>query len=485
MQQATRVVANGLLANKKPARIARDVAAMIKAVGVSRGRALANFMVVKAYNCALLDMFRRQGVTHVGVMAERIRVKRGAHGLTRDADVDLSTVEVLTAGDDDVCPTCEEISNDGPYALDDAEGLIPAHLNCVLPGAIVEGQVLASLKSWYSGPAIEISTRGGKRLSVTGQHPVLTSLGPVVAQDICEGMKLLCKSEDFRGSSVGFNDYYSPPLIEEIFDALRVQGCCLVPPSSDDLHGDARLINGDVDIVAVDWRLLRYIQFQFAKRGSKLILPFTNMGHVELLRLAAVKQLLSRRFASFGSFPSSGALTSDRPATFFLDQPPFKILSFGSGSQFDTPFHETFAKYPSSYSSLIRKVFHRSSGQVTIDKLTKLSSLKNNLGSSGISKYVLEQAVNFSSRYAQFFSDLMTRQPLLIEMDDVVSVRSFNYVGHVYDLQTSVGYMIAQKILLCNCRCAFVPAEDLRFAPVRDAFDPDEPRDEHGEESDE
>jgi hypothetical protein len=39
-------------------------------------------------------------------------------------------VEVLTAGDDNVCPICEDISDDGPYTLDEAEDLIPAHPHC-------------------------------------------------------------------------------------------------------------------------------------------------------------------------------------------------------------------------------------------------------------------------------------------------------------------------------------------------------------------
>lgn len=39
-------------------------------------------------------------------------------------------VNVLTAGDDKVCQTCEDIAADGPYELDEARGLIPAHPNC-------------------------------------------------------------------------------------------------------------------------------------------------------------------------------------------------------------------------------------------------------------------------------------------------------------------------------------------------------------------
>jgi len=39
-------------------------------------------------------------------------------------------VNVLTAGDDRVCQDCEDIAADGPYELDEARALIPAHPNC-------------------------------------------------------------------------------------------------------------------------------------------------------------------------------------------------------------------------------------------------------------------------------------------------------------------------------------------------------------------
>ena len=39
-------------------------------------------------------------------------------------------VEVLTAGDEFVCQTCQDISDNGPYTLDEADGLIPAHPLC-------------------------------------------------------------------------------------------------------------------------------------------------------------------------------------------------------------------------------------------------------------------------------------------------------------------------------------------------------------------
>jgi hypothetical protein len=39
-------------------------------------------------------------------------------------------VNVQTAGDDRVCDECDELAADGPYSLDEADDLIPAHPNC-------------------------------------------------------------------------------------------------------------------------------------------------------------------------------------------------------------------------------------------------------------------------------------------------------------------------------------------------------------------
>ena len=43
---------------------------------------------------------------------------------------ELEEVNVLTAGDDRVCKICEDIAEDGPYLIDQARGLIPAHPRC-------------------------------------------------------------------------------------------------------------------------------------------------------------------------------------------------------------------------------------------------------------------------------------------------------------------------------------------------------------------
>lgn len=39
-------------------------------------------------------------------------------------------VNVLTAGDDKVCVVCQGLADDGPYELDEAQNILPAHPNC-------------------------------------------------------------------------------------------------------------------------------------------------------------------------------------------------------------------------------------------------------------------------------------------------------------------------------------------------------------------
>jgi hypothetical protein len=167
-QRAVRAFAAGVLARQRPSQVARAAAAVVNSIGKVRGRMLAEHAVVKTFASVTLDAFRQSGIRRVGTTPERLRVRAGAHGkaLVRDAPrnvpqpraggtgrfrafakkptareiaraeraerrlAPLGEVDVLTAGDDLVCPTCEEISLEGPYDIDTAQGLLPAHNFC-------------------------------------------------------------------------------------------------------------------------------------------------------------------------------------------------------------------------------------------------------------------------------------------------------------------------------------------------------------------
>lgn len=168
-QQAIRVVANGLLTDAKPMAITRQVLNVIETTGRNRSNAMIELLVVRAHAEASLDIYEAAGIATVGLLPEsRAQAKvvtdaqaqpkasrktkdakfsgpgsrsRGAVpskstiGRIRAAELNTArrlgeNVNVRTAGDNDVCPVCEAISEEGPYSINTARGLIPAHPHC-------------------------------------------------------------------------------------------------------------------------------------------------------------------------------------------------------------------------------------------------------------------------------------------------------------------------------------------------------------------
>lgn len=168
-QQSIRVVANGLLTNMAPMAITRQVLNVIETVGRNRSNAMIELLVIRAHAEASLDIYEAAGIATVGLIPESraqakvvtdAQTQPKAKTKTKDAKrsgpgsrsraatpskstinrirrAELNTakrlgenVNVRTAGDDDVCPVCEAISEDGPYSINTARGLIPAHPHC-------------------------------------------------------------------------------------------------------------------------------------------------------------------------------------------------------------------------------------------------------------------------------------------------------------------------------------------------------------------
>lgn len=172
-QQAVRAVAQGLLVSSKPMAITRAVLNTIEKVGVQRSNAMIELLVVRAHAEASLDVYEAAGIKAVGLVPEapaklrsardekaqstskaeakvedakrytgpgskssrtrlpsRSTISRIRASELRIAKALGENVNVRTAGDYNVCPVCEQISEDGPYAINVARALIPAHPFC-------------------------------------------------------------------------------------------------------------------------------------------------------------------------------------------------------------------------------------------------------------------------------------------------------------------------------------------------------------------
>lgn len=156
-QQTTRALGNGIIARKNPT---NDILKLITKIGEGRSNMLISHAVMKVFSVATLEAFRAAGHTQVGIIPEKVphvhigdaarktpqpRGKGGkfrkfakpmSRANQRKAENqylemrELGTVNVMTAEDDRVCDTCENIADDGPYGIDQALSLIPAHINC-------------------------------------------------------------------------------------------------------------------------------------------------------------------------------------------------------------------------------------------------------------------------------------------------------------------------------------------------------------------
>jgi hypothetical protein len=177
VQQVSRHVAIAAISKRRPLPIYQRMLPVLKQTGQARVKTAINTMTVQLHNAGRLAQFRTAGVKQVGIDAERLEpakpsrflksfIKRDhaqhVHDISaanfllalasnvlaaaEEAGGEKDYFEVMTAGDDLVCPVCEALATEGPYEMDLADALIPAHPNCrctlVPAGAFTQEQRL-------------------------------------------------------------------------------------------------------------------------------------------------------------------------------------------------------------------------------------------------------------------------------------------------------------------------------------------------------
>jgi hypothetical protein len=157
-RRVLRHVVHALDAKKSPEALMREVRVVLEKITKLRLNMMINMGVVKAVNAGKLFGYEMLGVKQVGINPEWLpaprvhrdakkgksteqKILEAAMGKRRAAIIEevIEAVEeaeeevlvnILTAGDDKVCEDCEDIAADGPYDIDKAKDLIPAHPNC-------------------------------------------------------------------------------------------------------------------------------------------------------------------------------------------------------------------------------------------------------------------------------------------------------------------------------------------------------------------
>lgn len=327
------------------------------------------------------------------------RVRGNPDGMYPDSTSDHWTLEGEIVDVDD------EFSNGLKFPRQ--PGAAPEEvINCLLPGTRVRGNFVAGIKSKYQGPAFEIKTSSGQHLKVTPNHPILTDKGFVPACELRVSDNLICDKSIIGTTFPEINEQNKPALVEDVFETLRI---CLSSTGShlgtNNLHGDARFVIGEVDIVRPDSKLRNKVTIDLIKKIKDFPLMKKLMSVSCLSGNSSLRFPLDRILISFSSLPSTDELVSEF-IRIFPNGFPFMSLGIGLSSELNSFLHEP--------------------------------------------------SVNITSTDAKLLSESISAYSAIIATDKIVEINEFRFDGHVYDLQTDSGLLIAENIVQHNCRCTYM-----------------------------
>ena len=347
--------------------------------------------------------------------------------------------------------------------------LPPAHPNCLLPGTLMQGAFVAGLRAEYAGDVVELQTAHGRQLAVTPNHPVLTSMGFVPAGLLREGMQLLGYRDgiDSGASLVPAIDTGQPPTaVEEVFRALaEMVGSLRRAPrgvAAEDLHGDARFTQGQVDVVGADGELLLDRVPQCAQGGSDLVLVPPTMEETKISRAGPYEFDWQEIMGTAAGGMRGSGLALAKVGVVRARLLPFGQLRCGSGAQLHPSAAQTiFDDTPCTSESLANDA-RRLASAIARDDFFDVGRHQRHpvtVRWSDVDRWARGQP-EFNPPGAheipsdvQLARDISERFAGVIELDEVCAIHRYSWRGHVYDLQSVAGWNIANNIIISNCRC--------------------------------
>ena len=319
--------------------------------------------------------------------------------------------------------------------------------NCVVGDTKVSGpNALAAYRRKYSGEIVTIRTALGHNLTVTPNHPILTPHGWVAANKLSKGDYVFSRvNSDGMPLGVRPNKYEREPSIKNEFNALGdTFGVNSFLGSTADFHNDG-IKNQNVDIVFVDSKLMRDANSKALKHLSEASLfnasRFSNIsfGSSSLTKvgmsLFSSSDSIVSGFANKASFfrrISRHLSLHGQTATFGIDSAFFKSISdccLGNTKLLgDNSFIEPF-----------------------IPKINDTFDINTLLTSIGLQAKSFEFAGDNPIPASEMLSHSSERSPFIVEPDEIISVDTRMWSGHVYNLSTENAWYFANSIVTHNC----------------------------------
>lgn len=324
------------------------------------------------------------------------------------------------------------------------------HPHCFPAGTVVSGPAAeAATRRWYQGELVVLATASGQNLSLTGNHPVLTSRGWVPAHLLREGDEVVRSTRPEGATALVVPDHDEvPSLIEDVWRSFAVRGLDRMPSTAEDFHGDGQ--DGEVDVVYADGTLVGDFLAPLAQPASEFDFA-TGIGLAASLDGERAPGLLDLWSATHprGSVRRDGLL-----------------LALGGGEVLVAD-KAGLAHGASFHPGLAQDARNRAAGDAVLPGQGVLTSTRrvgrdDLVGRQGLTARWDAPGDPFSveSRegYATRGLDLRDRLTGQVEPDRVVELRRVEWSGHVYSLTSSEGWHSANSLIVSNCDCVHVPA---------------------------
>lgn len=333
---------------------------------------------------------------------------------------------------------------------------------CVAGETTVSGPSIQKVFSrYYSGDIAIIKTAGGKHLTVTPNHPILTGSGWVKAGLLKKGDYVI-SSIDTDGASlgIGIDNYQMPTLIEQIAESFGMVSAEM-PCSSPDFHGDGE--GSDVYVIRSNGLLTNNFKSTVFECLREKFLGARISGK------ATLRSLFFPFFRSFytlfkGSFIWSRMIGKNR-FTFFqrnscasCSDGFSKCPSWCIGKAQTNRYR--MSVYTEGFGEFLLGLSGKISGSNLVFRKIQLAMTKIAILLSGnriALRFISEQATLFQNISQSLAANTEARSNFLggfagkVCLDRILDIDIRSFSGHVYNLQTHDGWYFANGIITHNC----------------------------------
>ncbi len=352
----------------------------------------------------------------------------------------------------------ESMLSSGELSEDDCDATSPpAHPNCV-PGSTfinLHYPILKVFRRRYTGSMASFITTDNRILQTTANHPILTSAGWKPAHEIKIGDYLVHPKNECT-QVIDVNAEHMKITAEQIFDALsffRFTKITTGLQSASDFHNDGT-VNENVDIIPVDRDLILNGVTEFLKNSSDFLLKGSDL-------LLGSGHFNDYFVTLFDTHDSRVSFLSQCETFLFIHSTHSQEASLTRISRDDVKLQEPF-----SNSISVDRVFPSNTKfthpvLIVLDRIFRdwqsrrlLSPVPTGGNLYSMSADILAEIVGMMPNN---FSSSGQSETRLVKFDRVQDCFFRDFVGHVYNLETDLGWYIANNLIVHNCRCDLAP----------------------------